>query len=79
MEQRLIGLFRENLNVTVPAPDTDLIHGGLLDSLTLVDLLLLLEREFGVSVQLDQFEIDQFRTVRSIAAFLGARAPARPA
>jgi acyl carrier protein len=67
---RVQRLFVETLNVEVPSPDTDLIEGGLLDSLALVELLLALEREFAVTIALENLDIDSFRSIRSIAGFV---------
>jgi len=67
---RVQRLFVEALNVEVPSPDTDLIEGGLLDSLALVELLFTLEREFAVSIALENLDIDTFRSVRRIAEFV---------
>lgn len=60
-------LFREALKIDVPSPQTDLIESGLIDSLTLVELLFAIEREFAVTLPFDQLEIDSFRTVERIA------------
>jgi D-alanine--poly(phosphoribitol) ligase subunit 2 len=71
---RVQRLFLETLNLQVPSPDTDLIEGGLLDSLALVELLFALEREFDVTIALEELDIDSFRTVNRIAQFVdGAR------
>jgi acyl carrier protein len=67
---RVQRLFVETLNVEVPSPDTDLIEGGLLDSLALVELLFALEREFAVTIPLENLDIDSFRSIRSIAELL---------
>jgi acyl carrier protein len=67
---RVQRLFVETLNVEVPSPDTDLIEGGLLDSLALVELLFALEREFAVTIALENLDIDSFRSIRSIAGFV---------
>jgi acyl carrier protein len=67
---RVQRLFVETLNVEVPSPDTDLIEGGLLDSLALVELLFTLEREFAVTIPLENLDIDSFRSIRSIAELL---------
>jgi acyl carrier protein len=67
---RVQRLFVETLNVEVPSPDTDLIEGGLLDSLALVELLFALEREFAVTIALENLDIDVFRSIRSIAEFV---------
>jgi acyl carrier protein len=67
---RVQRLFVETLSVEVPSPDTDLIEGGLLDSLALVELLFALEREFAVTIALENLDIDTFRSVRTIAQFV---------
>ena len=67
---RVQRLFVEALNVQVPSTDTDLIDGGLLDSLALVELLFAMEREFNVTIPLEVLDIDRFRTVNSIADFV---------
>ena len=56
--------------------DQDLIEEGLLDSLSLVEMLLILEQEFGVEVSILEIDFDQFRTVRNLATFVHASAPA---
>ena len=64
---RVQRLFVETLNTSAPSPDADLIDGGLLDSLALVELLFALEREFGVTIPLEELDIHSFRSVTSIA------------
>jgi acyl carrier protein len=70
LHQRLIDLFANTLNLEVSSVETDLVESGLLDSLTLVELFLSLEQEFGVRVSLDDLAIDSFRSVASIAQFI---------
>jgi acyl carrier protein len=70
-------IFEEVLGVPAPAPDMDLIEAELLDSLGLVTLLFGIEQEFGVEVPLESLEIDQLRTILSIADLLGSTQPAR--
>ena len=73
VQERLITLFRDKLNVDIPNPTTDLFDTGLLDSVMFVELLLLLEQQFGVTVSLDDLEIDNFRSVARIADFVASR------
>ena len=70
---RVARLFETRLNIAVPDPDTDLFREGVLDSLSFVNLLLHLEREFGLAISLDDLELDRFRTIRSIAQYLEGR------
>jgi acyl carrier protein len=67
---RIQRLFRDSTSVEVPSVDTDLIDGGLLDSLALVVLLYDIEQEFELELPLDELEIDDFRTLAGIADFV---------
>jgi methoxymalonate biosynthesis acyl carrier protein len=62
-------LLRE-LNVDVPSEQADLIESGLIDSLALVELMVAIEREFGVSFELEELEPDNFRSVSRIAELI---------
>ena len=66
-------MLRSRLNVVAPSHDADLVTAGLLDSLGLVELFLLLEERFGVTVTLDDITLDDFRAVSSIAAFVARK------
>lgn len=63
-------LIRDRMSIEVPAPDTDLIESGLLDSLALVMLITALEDAFACELPLDDFDIENFRSVEQIAEFL---------
>jgi acyl carrier protein len=75
VHQKLTDLFARRLNLNVPSVDTDLVETGLLDSLTLVELLAQLEETFGVSISTDDLEFENFRSITSIAVFVAQRAP----
>jgi D-alanine--poly(phosphoribitol) ligase subunit 2 len=79
LRARLAALFSTALNVEVPSADTDLFETGVLDSLAFVDLLLHLERDFGVTASVDELEAENFRSIGHIAAFLLSRGPAAAA
>jgi acyl carrier protein len=68
--ERVLRLFGDELSIDVASPTTDLIETGLLDSLALVELIAAIEQEFQVDLALDALEIDAFRSVESIAAFV---------
>ena len=70
LERRIRALFLEALNISVDSDSTDLIETGLIDSLVLVELLLHLEESFDIDVVIAELEIDDFRTVKSIATFV---------
>jgi methoxymalonate biosynthesis acyl carrier protein len=70
--ERVRQIFVDALNIQVPSEDTDLIEGGYIDSLALVELLFAIEREFSVTVPLDELDIDNFRNVRRISELVAA-------
>jgi acyl carrier protein len=75
LHPELTELLRTALNLDVPAPDTDLIATGRLDSMGMVELLVNLERRYGLVVDMRQLDIAQFRSVASIAEFVARAAP----
>jgi len=76
LHERIAGVFSGGLNLEVPSCDTDLFDTGVLDSLAFVELLVHLEREFGVKTSIDDLEVDNFRSIASIADFVQSRAGA---
>jgi acyl carrier protein len=64
-------LFTDRLYLQVESPYTDLLDSGILDSMALVELLFGLEQEFGVRISISNLEIENFRSIASIAALVG--------
>lgn len=69
-EEAIVQIFRDTLGVEVGAVDLDVIEVGLLDSLGLVSLVAEMEDEFSIHIPFETLDIDQFRTVRSIATLV---------
>ncbi len=76
VHQKLTELFAKKLSLEVSSVDTDLVGTGLLDSLALVELLAQLEETFGVSISTDDLELENFRSIASIAGFVVRRTAA---
>ena len=72
-EGAIARLFVERLEVEVPAADADLFETGILDSLRFVELLAVLEESFAMRVSVEELEIDDFRTLSRIAAFVSRK------
>jgi acyl carrier protein len=70
IQAKIKSILSNVINADVPSNDTDLVETGMLDSLALVSFILELETTFGLSVSYDNLEIDNFRTIKSIAQFL---------
>ena len=73
LQARIRQVFRYKLKLDVPSVDTDLFETAVLDSMVFVDLLLNLEREFGLTVALEDIEFDHFRSIEGIAQFVANR------
>jgi acyl carrier protein len=63
-------LLSEKVHIEPPSLEADLLESGLLDSLTLVELMSNLEEQFGIHISFDEIEIDNFRSVKNIAEFV---------
>jgi acyl carrier protein len=60
-------LFAERVGAPAPAPSDDLLDGGRLDSLALVELLLAIEQEFAIEIPAELLEADRIRTLERLA------------
>jgi methoxymalonate biosynthesis acyl carrier protein len=65
--------IRETLLVEVASPEDDLLATGVLDSLTLIQLLVHLEEQFSLKISLDELEIDDLRSINSITRLVQSR------
>jgi len=74
-ESAVLEIFRTSLDIEVGGVDVDVIEVGLLDSLGLVVLVAEIEERFGVRIPFETLEVDQFRTVGSIARLVDAERP----
>ena len=66
---RLSTLFAE-MQVEVPSAETDLFDSGILDSQRLVELLFQIEQRFQTQVDIEDFEIENFRCIETIATLI---------
>jgi acyl carrier protein len=73
MLSRLEAIFSEKLKVVVPSRDTDLLAEGILDSILFVDLLLTLEQDFGITILIDELDLEHFQSIRRIADFIAGQ------
>jgi acyl carrier protein len=72
--ERLRALILEHLHMDVPSADTDLLDSGLLDSLQLVDLLLLIEQHFGRRIEIEAIDLENLRSLARLAQLLNTPA-----
>ena len=72
-EDAVLQIYREALDIEVGGLDVDVFESGLLDSLGLVMLVAEIEERFGLRIPFETLEIDEFRTVRSLARIVEAQ------
>lgn len=70
IESAILTMMRQDLHLAVGGAEDDLLASGVLDSLALVDLLARLEQQWGITIQLDQVDLEDVRSVRRIAALV---------
>src|SRR5437867_10682550 len=67
---KITAIFRDKLELDVLSPETDLLEAGLMDSLTFVDLLVHLEQEFGLTISIENLDVEHVRSLTRIADFV---------
>jgi acyl carrier protein len=67
VKRQILEIFLERFDTRIASVESDLLEGRLVDSLRIVDLVLELEQRFGVSLDFDELEIEDFRTVSRLA------------
>ena len=72
IEQRIQTVLHGRLQIDAPALDEDLFEAGILDSLSFVDMLVALEREFSIQIPLDQVDLNDFRSVSRIVHYIAS-------
>lgn len=72
LRDQVTAVVSDRAGIKVPDAEADLLDAGLIDSLALVTLIVAFEDSFGVQLPLDDFDIDRFRSVASIADFLAS-------
>ena len=65
LQTQLPGEDPEHLQV-----DDDLINSGILDSMGIMQLVTHLEKEYGISIQTEEIEPEQFASATALAAFV---------
>jgi len=58
--------------------DTKLIESGVLDSLSVLKLVMFIEEKFGIKVGADEVVSDNFETLDAMASFVRKKKPGNP-
>lgn len=71
--EELGALFADNFHVCVPEPTADLLEEGILDSFQFVELLVQIEKRFGLSIDIAGIDLDDLRTLQRLAGLIERR------
>ncbi len=63
-------LFADNFHVSVPEPTADLLEEGILDSFQFVELLVQIEKRFGLRIDIAGIDLDDLRTLQRLAGLI---------
>ena len=64
---RIQRIFEQVFELSAPAPQMDIVEAAQIDSVALVSFLLEVEKRFGLEIPLESLQIEDFRTIESIA------------
>lgn len=57
--------------------DAPLIEGGIIDSMNLIRLVAFIEERFGIKIEGEELDIDNFRTLAALSAFVQKKGAGR--
>lgn len=69
----IVALLRRTMVDRSVESDTDLIETAMFDSASLMELFVLLESEFDIEITAADLDLERFRTIERIAAFVDAK------
>lgn len=75
---RILLLLQSSLLLEPVDVDVDLVSAGLIDSAGFMELFAVLEEEFGVLIGPVDLSLENFRTVRRMAAFVNSKGFQKP-
>jgi methoxymalonate biosynthesis acyl carrier protein len=72
-KQQVSGFVTQYLNTDTVDPEVDLFATGMVNSLFAMQLVLFVEKEFGVVVANEDLDYANFRSVEAITGFVGRK------
>lgn len=72
-KQKIREFLARNLRNHEPGDDEDIFALGFVTSLFAMQLVMFVEKEFGITVGNEDLEIDNFRSVNAIAELVGRK------
>lgn len=73
LQDHITRVLADQVQVELPSADTDLLESGLLDSLTLVKLIVALEAQFAIEIPLQEVDLEDFRCLASLCELVESK------
>lgn len=70
IENRIMEIFSDSLYLNLASPYVDLIETGVLDSMMLMELTMLLEKNFDIRISVSEIRVEDITSVSAISAFV---------
>ncbi len=70
---KIAGFFARHLHAAEVDGDEDIFAAGLVNSLFAIQIVLFVEKEFGLRVENEDLELDNFRSINAIAGFVARK------
>ena len=73
IKHRISDYFARSLHAAEVADEADIFASGLVNSLFALQIVLFVEKEFGIRVDNEDLELDNFRSVNALAGFVARK------
>jgi len=70
MLEKISAVVKETLTIDNIGYDTDLFESGVLDSLSLIQLMMELETSFDITISPEELDVEDYRTVRNMSEMI---------
>lgn len=73
IQENIKEILVNRMQVQVPAYNTELMGSGLLDSMSLIEMITALEETYNITIPFEDLELDNFRSINTIVNFVLTR------
>ena len=77
LKEYIVTVFMHERNQSVLDSDTPLIEDGIIDSMGLMQLVHFIEDTFAIEIVEEDLDIDNFKTVNTLTAFINNKTTAK--
>lgn len=70
ISEKISTIVSKSLTIDKPDIDKDLFESGLLDSLSLIQLMMELEEGFEITITPEELDVEDYRTIRTMSQMI---------